>query len=74
MIRRDSILHFETSALLVVLCSVILPVLPSGVIAFAAGVAKELHDRRGHGVASWHDIIADALGVALGVIVVVLTN
>ena len=65
-IKRDKLLHFETSVLLVVLFNLFLPLWLSGLIAFLIGILKEVWDIK-HGVASWADLLSDALGVLFGI-------
>ena len=41
--------------------------------SFSLGIAKEVYDRRGRkGVASWRDLVADALGCGLGYALIAL--
>ena len=65
-IRRDGLLHIETCALIAVAVSLFLPWWVGGIAAMVAGVAKELWDTK-HGVATWHDVICDLIGVAIGI-------
>ena len=71
-IRRDGLLHLETCALIVVLFSAIVPVWVASVVAFLAGIGKELWDLEHGGVASWHDLICDCMGIAVGIGLVML--
>lgn len=64
----DGLLHIETSFALVVVarccgCSH----LAATAVALACGIGKEIYDKfaPGHS-ASWHDIICDIVGIALG--------
>ena len=70
-IRRDGLLHIETCALIAVAAGILLPWCISGLLAFTAGIGKELWDTR-HGVATWHDVICDLIGVAIGTIITLL--
>lgn len=72
-IRRDGFLHAETCALIAIAVSLFLPWWAGGVAALLAGIAKELWDLK-HGVASWHDIICDLAGIAVGVAVSVIQS
>lgn len=65
-IKRDGLLHIETSALIAIIVCLFLPWWASGLIALAAGIGKELWDIK-HGVASWHDIICDLIGIGIGI-------
>ena len=71
-IRQDGLLHIETSALLVVAISVLLPVWLSIVISFIFGIGKELWDKYHDGVPSWHDVICDIIGLAVGTLITIL--
>ncbi len=66
-LRRDGLLHIESCALIAAACGLFLPWWLAGVISLAAGAGKEIWDIR-HGVASWHDMICDLIGVAIGTI------
>lgn len=70
-IRRDGLLHIETCALIAVLFGLFLPWWAAGSIALAAGLGKELWDTK-HGVANWHDVICDFIGVLLGTLLALL--
>ena len=70
-IRRDGLLHIETCTLIVILFSIFLPWWAGGLISLASGICKELWDLK-HGVANWHDIICDIIGVILGIVIVIL--
>ena len=71
-VRRDGLLHIETCALIAVACGLFLPWWAAGTIALAAGIGKEVWDKYRGGVPSWHDIICDLIGVAVGTIITVL--
>lgn len=72
MIRRDHLLHLETCALACVILALIFPWWAASLIALGIGIGKELYDKTGAGVASWKDLIYDAVGVLIGVIIAVL--
>lgn len=72
MIRRDHLLHLETCALVCVFFAHLVPWWAAALIALGIGIGKELYDKTGAGVASWKDIMYDAVGVLLGVIIAVL--
>lgn len=44
-------------------------ILIGAALGLMAGVAKELYDKKGHGSASWRDLLWDAAGVTIGVLV-----
>lgn len=70
--RRDSILHAETCALIVLVLSAFLPLWLSATIALLAGIGKELWDKEHGGVPSWTDVLCDLAGVAAGVLIAML--
>lgn len=65
-IKRDSLLHAETSALLAIGIGRVLPWWGAGLIALAVGVGKEIWDKYHNGVPSWEDLVWDLLGIAVG--------
>lgn len=71
-VRRDGLLHIETCALVAVVCGLFLPWWLGAFAALAAGIGKEIMDKYSGGVASWHDVICDLIGVAVGTIINVL--
>lgn len=73
-IRTDGLLHIETSALLVIAIATVLSLWLSCIITLILGIGKELlYDKKGKGVASWHDVTCDIIGLALGVLIVLLS-
>lgn len=70
-IKRDGLLHLETCALIAVAVGIVLPWWAAALTAMAAGVGKELWDTK-HGVATWHDVICDLMGAAIGTIITLL--
>ena len=73
-IKRDSLLHAETCALIAVVTGLLLPWWGAGLVALAAGIGKELWDSKHGGCASWADFMADLVGVACGVFLIFLLN
>lgn len=74
-IRRDGLLHGESSALLLLAFAIFMPLWLATVLTVVVGICKELWDRKRKGqVASWHDVICDLGGVALGVLMVLLNK
>ena len=71
MIPFDKLLHF---AVCFAISLLLFPVIGWWSIgtAVATGVGKELFDFDDYGVFSWGDILADVLGVALAVIILIL--
>ena len=73
-IRRDGLLHLTVSALLVIAISVLLPVWLSALIALLIGIGKEIWDKYHGGACNWHDVICDVAGIAVGLIIVIITK
>lgn len=70
-VRRDGLLHIESCALITVVFGLFLPWWGACLVAFVAGIGKELWDTK-HGVANWHDVICDIIGVVAGAVLVFL--
>lgn len=70
-IATDKLLHFETCALIVVAVAAVLPWWAGVIAAALAGIGKELWDIQ-HGDPSWADLLADALGIAAGILICLL--
>ena len=69
LMRRDGLLHMETCALIVIVVGLAVPWWAAGLVGLAAGIGKELWDKRHNGVPSWHDVICDLSGIAVGILV-----
>jgi len=65
-IKTDGLLHLETSALIAIAISLIFPWAIAGGITLLIGIGKELWDKEHGRVASWHDIVCDIGGIAIG--------
>lgn len=70
--KRDSLLHAETCALIVLVLSAFLPLWLSAILAFIIGIVKELWDKEHGGVASWRDVGWDAVGTAVGTFIAII--
>jgi hypothetical protein len=70
-INRDGLLHLETCALIVLAFSLFLPWWIAGLVSLAAGIGKEIWDRK-HGVCDWHDVVCDLIGVVIGIVLTVI--
>lgn len=68
-LKRDSLLHAETCALIAVVAGLLLPWWGAGLVALAAGIGKELWDREHGGVPSWSDVLWDVAGVIAGTLI-----
>lgn len=71
-IRSDGLLHIESCALLIIAFAAFIPLVWAAGATVVVGICKELWDRKHGGVASWHDVICDLCGVALGVLLVLI--
>lgn len=68
-VRTDGLLHIETSAIIAVAGLGLFGWLAGILITVVIGVAKEIYDRvSGKGTAEWHDVICDAIGLAVGLV------
>ena len=64
----DKYKHLVVSAIITVALNLFLPWWVAGGIAFAIGVGKEVYDMvSGKGCAEWGDLLADVLGIVIGV-------
>lgn len=64
--KIDKIVHCETCALIVIIGAHFLPLWAGVLIAAVAGIGKEVWDIW-HGVPSWLDLLADVVGIAIGI-------
>ena len=69
-VRTDGLLHIETSALIFALLSSMACFWFGIVVTAVAGILKEVYDRvSGEGTAEWHDLICDAIGIVIGILI-----
>lgn len=73
-IRRDGLLHIETSLLLCMVFDWFMPLWLAAVLAIACGIGWELVGKKFGGVANWHDVICDCIGVVGGVLLILLRS
>ena len=67
-LTRDKLLHVVVSAALSAVLALVLPWWAAALITLAIGVAKEVYDKvSGRGCAEWGDLLADVIGIAIGV-------
>lgn len=72
-VAEDGFQHIAASAIIVFVLGWLRPVWIAPLVAICIGLAKEAYDRiSGKGCASWHDVICDLIGVALGFLWVLL--
>lgn len=65
-IAFDGLLHIETSALIVIIISLIGPWWSGALVAAGAGLWKEWYDHFKGGKFSPHDLICDLVGIVFG--------
>lgn len=63
---RDKITHAAVCALICIAAAKFLSIWAGALVAIGAGIGKELYDIR-HGVPSWFDLLADVVGVLIGI-------
>ena len=67
-LTRDKLLHVVVSAALSAVLALVLPWWAAAVVTLMVGVAKEVYDKvSGRGCAEWGDLLADVLGIVIGV-------
>ena len=71
-IRRDSLPHAETCALIAVVAGLFLPWWGAGLVALTAGIAKEVWDKYHDGVPSWSDFFWDIAGAVAGALISII--
>lgn len=71
-IRRDSLLHAETCALIAAAAGTVLPWWAAGLMAIAAGIGKEIWDKYHGGTPAWDDLGWDAVGAILGTVLTII--
>lgn len=68
-IGTDKFAHFFGSAFIVLAAGRFLPIWAALTVAAIADIAKELYDAKKGRKWDWKDILADAIGVTLGAII-----
>ena len=64
----DKYKHIVLSAIIAVVLNLFLPWWAAGLITLAIGVCKEVYDKiSGKGHAEWEDLVADLVGIVIGV-------
>ena len=68
----DKVLHFLCSATIMGVCSVLFNPMLSCFIALAIGLLKELYDCHKPNTTGWdwHDLLADTIGIMVGMILI----
>ena len=69
ILAEDKLKHIVVSAIMAVVLNLILPWWVAGLITLAIGVGKEVYDKvSGKGHAEWEDLVADVVGVVIGLL------
>lgn len=69
LLREDKLKHIVVSAIIAVALNLFLPWLAAAGITFAIGVGKEVYDMvSGKGCSEWEDLLADVVGILIGVL------
>ncbi len=69
MITEDKLKHALVSAIIAVVLSLFLPWWGAALITLAIGIGKEVYDKvSGKGCAEWLDLLADIVGIIIGVL------
>lgn len=64
----DKYKHVVVSAALSAVLALVLPWWAAALVTLAIGVAKEVYDKvSGRGCAEWGDLVADLVGIVIGV-------
>lgn len=72
-IASDGLLHLLVSAILCVFLGWIRPLWIIPLVVITIGIAKEVYDRVcGKGMAEWHDVFCDLIGVVVGMIALLI--
>lgn len=65
----DKYKHIMVSAIIMVALNLFLPWWIAALITFAIGIGKEIYDKvSGKGCAEWGDLIADLVGILIGIL------
>lgn len=65
----DKYKHIVVSAIIAVALNLLLPWWVAGLVTLAIGVGKEVYDKvSGKGCAEWKDLLADLVGILIGVL------
>jgi hypothetical protein len=75
LLREDKLKHVVVSAIMAVVLNLILPWWVAGLLTLAIGVGKEVYDKlSGKGHAEWEDLVADVVGIGVGLSIGLLTS
>lgn len=69
MIKEDKLKHVVVSAIIAVVLNLFLPWWVAALITLAIGVGKEVYDKVSKkGCAEWKDLLADLVGILIGIL------
>ena len=72
-VRTDGLLHIETCFIIYVIMNALFTWWVALLMTVAAAVGKEIYDHvSGKGTAEWHDVICDAAGLLLAILVALI--
>lgn len=69
LLREDKLKHIVVSAIICVALNLFLPRWVAAILTLAIGVGKEVYDKvTGKGHPEWKDLLADLIGILIGVL------
>lgn len=69
MIGEDKLKHVVVSAIICVVLNLFLPWWVAAILILAIGVGKEVYDKvSGKGHPEWMDLLADLIGILIGIL------
>ena len=68
----DKVLHICISYILMTYFGAALPIWMAALFTIIIGIVKELYDQKDYGGFSWKDLIADVVGIVLGIIQLII--
>ena len=69
MIGADKLKHVVVSAAIAAALSLVLPWWAAASVTLAIGIGKEVYDKvSGKGCAEWGDLLADMVGIIIGIV------
>lgn len=69
LLCEDKLKHIVVSAIICVALNLFLPWWVAAGITFAVGIGKEVYDMvSGKGCSEWDDLLADVIGILIGVL------
>jgi len=72
--KTDKHQHIMASFMIMLTCLFFLTVMPSLVLTFAIGVAKEIWDKYYGSGFCWYDMLANSLGIILAIVLYQIIN